>query len=248
MGGAGAGPAGAGVMLAIAARGDGTDPSSKALALARKHPRLLHMTEAGNGEAIRERGLWCTRALLERNGVEGAARAAVEAARRPRPVRLPDGAVIRDNGVLREALLAPLLPEGVAPRDWYLLLNAHVFFWPSEAALGRLLGAGAYRAATHDVLEFDAASLLAAHAERVRLTPMNTGATGRTRPERGPDAFVPLSAWPVAAGTHYWTTPSGKPRPVREVAVLGGVPDAGSHLLRITRHRAGGAIEPVWPQ
>ena len=217
-----------------------------AAALARRHPRLYHMTEAGNGEAIRRRGLWSTRLLLERNGVPEAEREAIEASRRPAPVKLADGTVIRDNGVLRENLLAPLLPDGVAPRDWYLLLNAHVFFWPSQAALARLLGAGAYRTASHDVLEFDAASLLSAHAQRVRLTPMNTGATGRTRPERGPGAFVPLSAWPVPPGTPYWSTPSGKPRPVREVAVRDGVPDAADHLLRITRRRAGAEPEPVW--
>ena len=158
------------------------DLGAMARRLARAHPRLFHMTEAGQGEAIRARGLWSTSALLDRNGVTGEARAAIEASRRAACVRLPDGAVIRDNGVLREGLLAPLLPAGMAPRDWYRLLNAHVFFWPTDRGLGRLLGAGAYRAAEHDVLEFDALPLLLAHADRVRVTPMNTGATG-TRPD-----------------------------------------------------------------
>lgn len=224
----------------------GSRLAAKAEALAARHPRLHHMTEAGNGEAIRLRGLWSTRALLDRNGMTGAAREAVEASRRAVSVRLPDGAVIRDNGVLREALLARLLPAGTTPRYWYLLLNAHVYFWPSERTLKRLLGAGAYRAAEHDVLEFDAASLLAAHAARVRVTPMNTGATGRSRPERGPGTFLPLADWPASASTPYWTTPSGAPRPVREIAVLGGVPDAGDHLISITRRRHGEAPRTVW--
>ena len=206
----------------------------------------FHMTEAGQGEAIRARGLWSTSVLLDRLGVPAETRAAVEAQRRAACVTLPDGAVIRDNGVLNERLLAPLLPPGTAPRDWYLLLNAHVFLWPSERTLERLLGAGAYRAAEHDVLAFDAASLLAAHAERVRVTPMNTGATGRSRPERGPEAFLPLADWPASPSTPYWTTPSGALRPVREVAVLGGVPDAGDHLVSITRRRHGAEPRTLW--
>ena len=222
------------------------DLAAKARHLAAKHPRLFHMTEAGNGEAIRARGLWCTSALLDRNGVTGEAREGVEASRRAASVTLPNGAVIRDNGVLNERLLAPLLPPGMAPREWYRLLNAHVFLWPSERTLERLLGAGAYRAAAHDVLELDALPLLRAHAKRVRVTPMNTGATGRSRPERGPDAFLPLAEWPPAASAPYWATPSGKPRPVREVAVLGGIPDAGAHLVSITRRRHGEAPRAVW--
>ena len=96
------------------------------------------------------------------------------------------------------------------------------------------------------MLEFDALPLLLAQAEQVRVTPMNTGATGRTRPDRGLEAFLPLARWPAAPSTPYWATPSGKPRPVREVAVLGGVPDAGDHLLTITRRRHGTAPRTIW--
>ena len=220
--------------------------ASKARALATRHPRLFHMTEAGSGEAIRERGLWCTSMLLDRNAVPSAARAAIEASRRAASVRLPDGAVIRDNGVLNEDLLRPLLPDGMKPREWYLLLNAHVFLWPSEARVAGLLKARAYRQAAHDVLEFDAASLLATHAEKVRVTPMNTGATIQTTPERGPEAFLPLAAWPPTAASPYWSTPSGTLRPVKEIAVLDGLPDAGAHLVAITRRRAGEEPVPIW--
>ena len=226
-------------------RGD-ADLLLKAAALARRYGRLFHMTEAGQGEAIRAGGLWSTSALLDRDGVGGEARAAIEASRRAAAVTLPSGAVIRDNGVLNEALLRPLLPAGMEPRAWYLLLNAHVFLWPSEARVAGLLKARAYRHAAHDVLEFDAASLLAAHAEKVRVTPMNTGATIQTTPERGPEAFLPLAAWPPTAASRYWSTPGGTLRPVKEIAVEEGIPDAGAHLIAITRRRAGEEPVPVW--
>ena len=236
----------AGLGPAPQGRAPSADLLDHARALALRHPRLLHMTEAGSGEAIRAGGLWSTSALLERDGLHGEARAAIEASRRAASVTLPSGAVIRDNGVLSEARLAPLLPEGVAPRDWYLLLNAHVFLWPSEARVAGLLKARAYRKAAHDVLEFDAASLLAAHAARVRVTPMNTGATIQTTPERGPEAFLPLADWPPTTSSRYWSTPGGTLRPIKEVAVLGGIPDADDHLVAITRRRAGEKPVTIW--
>ena len=168
--------------------------------LVRRMPRLFHMTEAGSADLIRRDGLWPTSTLLDRSDIPASRRKAIEAARRARLVALPGGAVIRDNGVLDEAKLRGVLTDGLMPEDWYRLLNVHVFFWPSARAMTGLLTARAYRGAEHDVLELDAARLLADHASRVRLTCINTGATGRTTPRRGPGTFLPLDRWPPFAG------------------------------------------------
>jgi hypothetical protein len=204
------------------------------------------MAEAGSGERIRAEGLWSTSALLDRAGLAGDERDAIEASRRPLPVPLPDGAVIRDNGVLNEDALARLLPDGTTARDWYRLLNAHAFLWPNWARCRRLLGARPYKGRAHDLLEFDTASLLAEHAERIRVTPINTGATAPSYTPRGPEMFTPLSAWPLSTGTPWWSTPNGRLREIAEVAVLVGVPAADRHLLRIVRCRHGEEPVTIW--
>ena len=225
---------------------DGAIRSGTVARLARRMPRLFHMTEAGSADLIRRDGLWATSSLLDRSGLPAPRREAIEAARRARPVALPGGAVIRDNGVLDERKLRGVLTDGLTPQDWYRLLNAHVFFWPSARAMTGLLTARAYRSAEHDVLELDAASLLADHAPRVRLTCINTGATGRTTPRRGRGTFLPLDRWPPSLGDPLWTTPAGTIRPIREVAVLGGVEDVESYLLRVTRQGAGQTERVLW--
>ena len=232
--------------MARSAAGENARHADIVARLARRMPRLFHMTEAGSADLIRRDGLWPTSELLDRCGLPAERRTAIEAARRARPVALPGGAVIRDNGVLDEAKLRGVLTDGLTPEDWYRLLNAHVFFWPSARAMAGLLTARAYRGAEHDVLELDAATLLADHAPSVRLTCINTGATGRTTPRRGPGTFLPLDRWPPSSGDPLWTTPAGTIRPIREVAILGGVEDVAPYLLRIARQRAGETERVLW--
>ncbi len=72
-------------------------------------------------------------------------------------------AVVRDQKPMSDAALQRCLTGGMTPADWYARLNGKVFFWLSRPRLLRLLGGRAYRGAEHDVLELDAAALVAAH-------------------------------------------------------------------------------------
>ncbi len=225
--------------------GDDINPETVS-AFANRHPLLFHMAEAGAWERIDEQGLWSTSRLLTRAGLDGAAREPIEAARRPGPVALPSGVVIRDNGVLNHALLARALTDGLTPRDWYLVLNAHVFLWPSRKGLENFLNARPYRGRAHDVLAFDSASLLLGHAVSAFVTPINTGATGRTVPERGIGTFLPLADWQEAKAHPRWLTPSGVPRTIKEVAIRDGVPDIRPYLVAVTREQVGRTPRTLW--
>src|SRR4051794_1629860 len=106
------------------------------------------MAEPGSWPSIRENGLLSTSAILDRYGVEGDARAAIESRRRPECVTLtrkglPD-AVVRDQKPMRDEALQRCLECGMTPADWYRILNERTFFWLSRARLRRLLGARAY--------------------------------------------------------------------------------------------------------
>ncbi|MBP1807202.1 DUF7002 family protein [Rubellimicrobium aerolatum] len=211
------------------------------------HPVLYHMAEAGSWPSIRARGLLSTSALLDLYGVEGAAREAVEAQRRAASVVLEapglGRAVIRDNRPLNEARLARALPEDLPVAEWLRLLNGRVFFWLTRERLGRLLGARLYRDASHDVLEVEAASLVAAHRDRIELSPINSGVTDPFAAPRGRETFRPIADYPYAD----WRRARGRRgEAVVELAVQGGVPDIVRHVRRVVRMR--GEVEEgvVW--
>jgi hypothetical protein len=207
-------------------------------------PRLWHMAQDGSWPAIRAHGLLSTQALLDLYGVEGARRAELLSRRRPQSVPLAraglPGAVVRDQKPLTDEGLRRCLDPGLTPQRWYEILNAQVYFWLSRERLRRLLGARAYRAAPQTILTLRTASLVAAHRDRVRLSPINSGATIMRPQPRGLRTFRTIADYDLVERR-------GR-RPVDavvELTVQGGVPDVAAHVLAVHRW-AGGAAEPVW--
>lgn len=214
--------------------------------LLRDCPTLYHMAEAGSWGSIRRHGLLGTSALLDLFGMEGAAREAVEAQRRPGSVVLEHPvhgrAVVRDNGPLHMGKLADALTDGTTPEAWLRLLNGRVFFWLTKGRLLRLLGGRLYRDAEHDVLEVEAARLVAAHRERIALSPINSGATLPFATPRGRGTFAPIEAYPYAE----WRRRRPRGERVVELAVLGGVPDIERYVRRVVRMRGDREVGVVW--
>ena len=185
------------------------------------HPTLYHMADARNRDGVRAAGLLSTAALLDRYGVTGADRAAVEGQHRPATVRIPFGprhptlgyAFVRDQRPIAPAALAPCLADGLSPSQWYRMLNGRVYLWPVRDRLDRMLRT--YADAPQLVLEVDAAALLARHGERVELSHINSGFTARQwRPiRRGLSTFVPLAryAWSRANAVAEVTVPYAVP-------------------------------------
>ena len=203
--------------------------------LLRDCPTLYHMAEAGTWSSIRRHGLLSTSALLDLYRVDGAQRHALEAQRRPEGValRLPglEGAVIRDQKPMDDAGLARCLGGGLSPGDWYRLLNGKVFFWLTRARLTRLMEARPYRGLTHDVLELDAAALVAACRDAVTLSPINSGATRPFPAPRGPNTFLPIDLYPYAD----WRSRRPRGERVVELVVEHRVPEVTRFVRRVTR-------------
>jgi hypothetical protein len=205
------------------------------------------MAEAGSWPAIRDHGLFSTSALLDRYGIQGEARDAIEARRRSTCVTirregLPD-VVIRDQKPMRDDALRSCLEDGLTPAEWYRILNARTFFWLSQDRLRRLLGARAYRNRPQTVLTLDTRSLVEAHAERIELSPINSGATLFGSPvKRGRRTFLPITEYDFEE----W---SKKRRAngdvIVELVVRDGVPDIREHLIAV-HDSANGAPAEVW--
>jgi hypothetical protein len=214
--------------------------------LLRDCPILFHMAEEGSWPSIAAKGLLSTSALLDLYGIEGPARERIEARRRPEGVTLDHPAHgrvrIRDNAPLNEARLGGALRDGMTAAEWLRLLNGRVFFWLSRERLGRLLGGRLYRGRAHDVLEVDAAALVAAHRDRIELSPINSGVTDPFAAPRGRDTFRGIADYPYAA----WRRKRARGERVVELAVLGGVPDIARLTRRVVRMRGEREDAVVW--
>jgi hypothetical protein len=201
-----------------------------------RYPTLYHMAEDESWESIRRHGLLSTSALLDRFEVEGEERFAIESARRPEIVRVehPEHgvALVRDNKPMHEKALERSLVD-MTPREWYEHLNRRVFFWVQCKRLLKLLGARAYRDRPHLVLEVDTAALLERHAERVSLSPINSGATFALGPApRGPNTFRRIAEHP-------------EDRSIVELSVDYAVPDAADFVLSVSRWHGVERLEKV---
>lgn len=201
--------------------------------LLRNYPRLWHMAEDGSWDSIQKHGLLSTTSLLDLYKYKEAPRYALESARRPDSVLVSAGglphAVVRDQKPMTASALEKCLTDGTTPEEWFETLNARVFFWLSRERLRGLLNARAYRGRPQTVLTLDTASVVAANRDRVRLSPINSGATIYNPAPRGLNTFLPVPEYPFEE----WRKKRPLQNSVVELTVLDGVPDITDHALAV---------------
>ena len=201
--------------------------------LAERHPRLYHVTEPGAWTNIKKRGLLSTRHLLDLFELQGEERKQIEEKRRPSTVRLQHplygSVIINDNVPLSEKALLTCLDDNLAPQDWFRSLNERIFFWASKEGLDRLLGARLNRNRAREVLVVDTLSLVRAHADRVELCPINSGATLRKAARRGLKTFSPLSKYTFDE----WSRLRGRRDQILEVVVKDQIKDIVDHTIEV---------------
>ncbi|MBS3652464.1 hypothetical protein KEU06_28155 [Pseudaminobacter sp. 19-2017] len=170
--------------------------------LIQNYPRLYHMAHEGAWDAIRKHGLMSATALLDAYGVTGVRRHELGSSRRPHSVPLQaDGlpvAVLRDQKPMRDSALSKCLQDGLAPQQWYELLNSRTFFWLSKSRIWTLLRAEAYRDVPQTVLTLDSAKLVAKHRNNIWLSPINSGSTLFNPVARGLETFRRIADFPFA--------------------------------------------------
>jgi hypothetical protein len=200
--------------------------------LAEKHPRLYHVTDPCNWEGIRKRGLLPTSRLLSLFEVPDADHVAIERRGRRQSVRLTHPlhgeAVITDNIPLSAKALMSCLDDGLAPADWYAMLNLRVFFWVDKKRLDGFLQAQAHQGRERLVLVLNTLSVAKRHQEQMELSPINSGSALRRAARRGPATFTPLLRVDYAT----WGRQRDKASQDRivEVTVVGSVDRIADHL------------------
>lgn len=165
-------------------------------ALAKRYPRLYHVTTPGAWLNIKKHGLWSTSYILDQLEIQGTQRTLIETKRRALEITLKHPyygyIVINDNLPLNEQILKNCLNDDLVPEDWFRMLNARVFFWPNKEKLNRLLAARGNKNRIREVIVVDTLSLIKKHAERMEISPINSGSTIRKAARRGLNTFVPL--------------------------------------------------------
>jgi hypothetical protein len=197
-------------------------------------PVVYHLAEAENWPSIQQYGLLSTRALLDRVGMYGPARAAVVRAHRPHRTILPTGWIIRDQKPMPPTALERCL-VGLTASQWYELLNSKVFFWFDPERLNRQRRA--CRRFPQVVLRIASDQLLRRHAAQTALTPINTGNARRKPAVRGAATFVPSTVWADSAWQSEAQALGTRPRPWRhspvELTVTDSVPDVMKFVVSV---------------
>lgn len=213
--------------------------------LVAEYPRLWHMAHEGAWPAIRDHGLMSSAATLDAYGVTGDDRERLLAVRRPESVPLGvagmPGAVLRDQKPMSDAALAKCLRDGLSPAEWYRRLNSFSFFWLSRERIWRLLKARAYRDLPQTVLTVDAAGLVAAHRDRIRLSPINSGSTLFDPQPRGLSTFSSIADFPFQARSGRRLADN-----VVELVVEHSVPDIRNHVLAVHRVVNDNVLGEIW--
>jgi hypothetical protein len=215
--------------------------------LATFYPRLYHITSQGSWPSIQRHGLLSTEALLDLFGVDADVRERILATRRPEsvPITHPQHghAIIRDQKPLIESRLRKVLQDGMTPRDWYTLLNRKTFFWVAESRFETLRTARAYEGLRQTLLVVDCAKLLARHADRVTLCPMNSGAARPMAFPRGRGTFLPIADYPFEESKKK----RGRKGAVVELCIEYSVPDVRDLVIAVSELGGGAPEQRIWP-
>lgn len=196
--------------------------------------RAYHLTLASNLASIERRGLLSATALRAHPDV-GALRTtdpgpslAYRAARE----MLAPGVTLNDQAPMPPAALARCL-VGIAPSEWYALLDGRVFFWLDPDRVIRFRRAA--RTTAQVLLVVDVATLLARYGGRAALTPINTGSARRRPAPRGRATFVAVDAWRTSAWASeadgLGTRRRAPSHPPAELTIEGGVPDVQDCII-----------------
>lgn len=204
--------------------------------LVRLYPTLFHTAADGSWPSICEHGLLSTEALLDRWEVAEPTRRQLLTTVRATSTVLEHPqhgkAVVRDQGPLYEPTLSERL-DGLSVQEWLALLNERVFFFLRRDRVMELVNARAYRQKPCVIISVDTASLIETYEQSIELARINTGFARPNVPGRRNRAtFAPIAAYPHPAREDPSAT---RPTDVRELTVIGGVPNIMRHVVRVER-------------
>lgn len=194
------------------------------------YPVLYHMAWRNSWSTIEQHGLLSTLELLNLYQVKSDEKKLISQTHRPEcvkisNVKLPD-VIIRDQKPMSDAGVIKALQGTAKPADWYNLLNSMVFFWPTKKRLKTMLSAKAYRDLDHDVLIVRTKELVTAHANKLRISPINSGCTTPWAHPRSLELFKTAANYPFEERKKK----NGVSKAIAEICFVGGIPDIKAYV------------------
>lgn len=224
------------------------------------HPVLYHLTWPGSWESIMEYGLLSTNALLDKSTKSKDEKDDIGYGHRPECVFVrgrdlcsnPLWAVIRDQQTVDDEKLRDHLGKiGMSEDAWYRRQNERVFFFltmepPKKKKSGGLV-ALAKKYKRQEMIMVCTKSLIDAHHREIDLSHYNTGFNlwdkdpleNPDYPKRQDSLFHRIEDYPYKRNK--------KKNEVRELTVVGGVPDIRDHVIKIVEMNSGVEGDVVYP-
>lgn len=168
-----------------------------------------HLAKAASWPFIQRHERLSVSALLELARVPKEERDQREQQHRPGHTELPSGVQIRDQKPMPAQALERCLVD-LPPAQWHRLINSQVFFWLDQDRLNRQRKACGPR--PQMVLVVHTEQLLSRHADRVALSPINSGKARRNPAVRGRSMFAPYKQWSESG----WSSEAAGWEPARE--------------------------------
>ena len=228
------------------------------------HPVLYHLTWRGAWPSIMEHGLLSANALLDRVAESTNERRADGCKHRSDcvPVEgkefnsIPLKATIRDQETIDDGILGEYLKAtGMNIEDWYHRQNARVFFFVTKELTqgGRERGLVALaqkyekKEMMQDMIVVCTKSLINAHYHKIDLSHYNSGYNledpvppeGSIRGRRHDCLFLRIENYPYRR--------KGRKDQVKELTVIGSVPDIRDHVIKIVEMNDGEEGNILYP-
>ena len=210
-------------------------------------PVLYHATVGGRWGAIRDHGLWTAEQIVRTAGCDPQSADLILSTRRERAVQLTHpilGEVtVRDQAPLRPGVLQLCLTD-LSVAQWLSLLNNRVFFWLHPSRVSTLLSGRRNKDLEHDVIAVNTASFVKAHGERIRLSPINSGAAlYPNAAHRGSQTFHTIADYPYAQRR----LTRGVSASIAELAVADGVSDIAAYTIGVQRWKGPNRLYDIGP-
>ena len=208
-----------------------------------ENPVLYHVTAGDSWLSIRDHGLLSTNALLDSSTMEEGESMRIRRSHRPECVTvqgngdhcIPLKADIRDQRPLNDIMLKRQLKAqnaGITAEEWYEKQNDRVFFFVSRAAAVGLMNLYAERGQPQCMLEVCTKSLFKSYCNKIELSEFNTGHNQQLSdvPENEDGKWhdnlrKPWREYPIRK--------RDRKNVVKELTVLGGVPDIARHVINV---------------